>query len=331
MKISSFEHLNAVLLLIIIGLLILFIPSFPIKIILSVVGIIYFSIKFIKKGKVGFIILFLIIVLPLISLQNYMNTEKTSNIFSDFFNNNFFFYNIGSKKILPNYEIASKKNLILDINGGLEIKFIEGNKINLSDTLEISNVDEETIRISGGKKTETYVIEIGKENISNLTIDSISLNFYSEIANNLNTLKIDAVSINIFGTFKVNTLEINGTSINLKTNQLYFDYLYVNGTSIGFDGNFQGETIEINGTSIIVKGILSSKFLNIDGTSITLNISLRQNVETDIDGTSINGTITYLDTIERKLYVDGTSGTLTVRNFEKTKISTKGIKLNLEW
>lgn len=287
-----FKLMTAILL----AFLAFIVPILSIKIIISIISVIFFVLCLRKFGIFFAVMVILFFIIPasifmLFSFRNFpnqmpWNMHRQYNIpnvpgFNNFWNN--FNWNDStnaspSKIYKPNKYINREKELI--INGiNLQITFNENSdQIHIPDEFKIKKRD-----------------------------DSIEIDFYT---NNHN----DKIIIEIGTKYGYENLIINSTVLNLNGNIIAENIeLYSIGTFY-FSGKMFAENVLINTTSSKTEGTFDVINLSMNSTAMTTKIDLINTESFNVNGTSINLDIKYLGewTKKRNFNISCTVGDITI-------------------
>lgn len=314
---SNFYFMYYILTSIIFGLVIWFLPFWPLRLVLGIISIALIASIFHKK-RVFFIIVTSLIFLSLWStkavpdyvMKNYpLFTENLNNLFNNM--NNFGEWNSYSNSIMP-ADTETKlysKSLNIDVEKCVKIKVVDGNILRYPSSLDFSQ-DRDIARLSSNRSiSNNYEIIVGRDNLKNLDITSSGVDLKGNMK--LNSLSIDATGINVEGDIYANLIDINGTGINV-------------------NGDFTAEKITIDGTGININVGISCNEIKIDGTAMNIDFNVKKANKIEIDGTYINGKSTFFDEAITKVRIDGTSGIFKIIGGKNIDIDSSGVIIKKE-
>lgn len=285
--------LRAVLIVAALGLVGWLTPFAPFKFIVAFACVVVLAayLKSYIRRIAGFVVLsILIFLLPLLgNLYSNLILQTLQNV------TGWPFISVAVER-KPTEKAQVRPFVSIDVDGSLEISLVEGDSIEFPEGLKVS-MDESGFRLTGGKRLEKYIVQVGREG--------------------LKVLQLSAVSISIGGDCSLEELQVKATAVDVKGN-IESKQLFVSGTGVNFDGTFAGEKLRMDGTGVELNGKYSFNEMKIDGTGVSLKVELSDCESVLIDGTGINGRIDVTGSKPLKLILDGTGGTVTVRNVSKT-------------
>ncbi|WP_143145279.1 hypothetical protein [Fervidobacterium gondwanense] len=292
-------------------------PYVPLKVVF-----VFFAIActgYIVKEYTGKWIEFLIlsVLLFLIPMANvetfrYMAETKDSNVFVNTVENiiESFTGSEGSKIYYhPDTKVESRENVVIDVDGGVDIVVGKGNIIEFPSQLKTS-VKNGTLEIKGGTKNSIYKVLVGGDMIRSLEISSLSVKLKSELENSLEHLSIDSVDTKLSGSIKSDYAEFDSTGFDL-------------------DGNISVNELVINSVGVNINGNVSSNRINIDSVGLNLNIVLSNCSLFEAFTTGANGKITYAGGKNLRLSINSTGGKIIFKNDSDSSVSiqAEGVKV----
>lgn len=294
-----------------------FTPYVPLKIVL-----VFFAIAntgYIVKeytGKwIGFLILsVLLFLIPMANVEafRYMAETKDSNVFVNIVENiiESFTGSEGSKvSYQPDTKVESRENIVIDVDGGVDIVVGKGNVVEFPSQLKTS-VKDGNLEIKGGTKNSIYKILIGGDVLRSLEISALSVKLKSELENNLEHLSIDSVDTKLSGIIKS-------------------DYAEFNSTGFDFDGSISANELVINSVGVNINGNVSSDRINIDSVDLNLNIVLSNCSLFEAFTIGASGKITYTGGKNLRLSINSTGGKIIFKNESDNSVSiqAEGVKV----
>gem|GEM_PF-1749141 len=286
----------------------LFVPYYPLKIAFGVIAIILLGLTFRRFGVLFIVLAIIFVVLPS-GIIGIINSNYSFFPFSfmqkaiPYYGHKYGFSIFGnrSQRVYPNKYIESARNIVLNVNNGLEIVFDpESTEVKIPSELNVERFDGkvEFSSVQDVFSNKTYVVNIGtKDGYNNIRIQSDGLSLKGEVAGKIDFLSVDCDGMYLSGALKADTFRLN------------CDGAYLS-------GEIDAKDVEINANGIFTH----------------LSLKNVQKFIMDSDGTA--GSITYEDTWEgvRLFSIKASGGYLTVRvpkSAGELNTETEGVLVNM--
>ncbi len=295
------------------GLVGFFIEYGPLKVVIVFfeVVLVGYIFRYYTKKIAGFIVLAIIFfLLPMASIYMFSYLIKMESSFTPTFMEyiqNIFDSSSDGMIYHPDKSLEAKQNVAIDIQGKAEVEFVEGNQIKYPNVLKFDSNDN-SVKIFGGKKNSRYLIKIGKDKLKVFEASAIGIELLGKAE--LDNLKIDSVSVKVDGEISANVMEFDGTGIELK-------------------GTFKADKINCNSVGIDFNGNFNVRDIELDGVGINLNMKLSNCRKFTISGAGVNGEVEYLGKENMDMELNAFGGTVTLKNLSDVDINiqSSGVKV----
>lgn len=296
-------YLRNLVISLIFAVLAFLIPLFFVKVIFTILGIIFLAANM-KSHRIAFIILALIFfIIPLSA-----GFVVTSSGFSW---NDYVRSNLNNTMVIePDTYIDSAENINIQ-GAGVELIFDEtSEKIYIPHQVRQSR-RENTLFLTSDLNKKIRIVVGTKNPYKNVRINSTSLSTSGTLKTE--HFYADTTSLKFNANIEAASFFIDSTSFSLNTD-LKAHEVDIDGTSIHLIADIYANDLNIDGTTIKWHGFTNATNIDIDGTTLDIDLNINGSKNIAVDGTNINIKIKYQDTWQEKrcLRVEGTIGDLEI-------------------